>query len=418
MEPPSGEWLGEAVGFSGGWLFRKFELKGATLAVFQPTNMSWVCPGCKELQKNQCAFCTVCTHERYYPPDQFKPIPLVIFHLQKNVVTLDIDQSTMDIDVIDTKDGKERKYSVKMSKLADLMSFSEQLSNARRYCEQTAPTNQTGFDTSFLVRPKTPTFTPSRPLVRPTGPSLPPPTVRMCFQEFCLPEQLSGANKYACQSCTALLRERDPERYQQMCQTETRSKVTAPESQSHQPASNALGWFRRMHQGLRKAAPSSPVATPPKQIVIKDILVTSEAVKKYAIFHSPQVVVLHLKRFREVGTGLFSKIQTHVSFPMTLDLEEFTHGIDGHPVAPGADSLVRYELFGVVVHQGGGLSGGHYVAYARPLGAPPTSWYFASDSSARWASAAEVLAAQAYLLFYQRAAPPQESSATATPPPI
>jgi len=56
-----------------------------------------------------------------------------------------------------------------------------------------------------------------------------------------------------------------------------------------------------------------------------------------------------------------------------------------------------YDLHAVVVHQGGAL-GGHYISYVKVSNV----WYYASDTSTRAATEAEVLKTEAYMLFYKQ----------------
>ena len=125
-----------------------------------------------------------------------------------------------------------------------------------------------------------------------------------------------------------------------------------------------------------------------------------------------------------------SKIETHVSFPFTLDIAPFrasaalrarygnrapfeAPGNEDGPEGPersvdasgtasgGASGPARpkepYELFAVVVHAGG-MDSGHYVAYARWQDA----WFRCDDHRISRADPVAVAAAQAYLLFYER----------------
>ena len=119
-----------------------------------------------------------------------------------------------------------------------------------------------------------------------------------------------------------------------------------------------------------------------------------------------------------------SKIETHVSFPFTLDVAPFRasaalrarygnrapfeapegpeRSVDASGTASGGASCPArpkepYELFAVVVHAGG-MDSGHYVAYARWQDA----WFRCDDHRISRADPVAVAAAQAYLLFYER----------------
>lgn len=156
----------------------------------------------------------------------------------------------------------------------------------------------------------------------------------------------------------------------------------------------------------------------------------------------PPALTLHLKRFAVVpaggggkgGGGLrLVKLSARVAFPEVLDLAPFVAqrldagGGEGvreeeprrQPRAappPPPPPPILYRLAGVVVH-GGGLSGGHYVAYVRhgelrPYTHPETgepleppcgaAWAHCSDSHVTPSSAGAALASEAYLLFYER----------------
>merc|ERR1719295_1650709 len=119
------------------------------------------------------------------------------------------------------------------------------------------------------------------------------------------------------------------------------------------------------------------------------------AIKQFTIFEPPNVLCIHLKRF-EVGGGLYSagsgKIGKHVKFEETLDLTDFM----SYRTCP----KVSYSLFGVLVHYGFSMQGGHYVSYIK---APDNQWYLMDDSRVeRIHSVKHVLKEKAYLLFYQR----------------
>jgi ubiquitin carboxyl-terminal hydrolase 36/42 len=69
-----------------------------------------------------------------------------------------------------------------------------------------------------------------------------------------------------------------------------------------------------------------------------------------------------------------------------------------------------YDLYGVVIHQGGSTSSGHYYSYCRTeMALNPTlnkpgqgKWYECNDEYISQISEQQALNAQAYLLFYQK----------------
>lgn len=133
----------------------------------------------------------------------------------------------------------------------------------------------------------------------------------------------------------------------------------------------------------------------------------------------------------------FEKSSKGVDFPLCLDLADYmTPPIDAAEVTPfniqsdGTRTTkkvesVFYHLIGIVSH-GGGMGGGHYVAYCRKQnlysacavdnrpsshGTSPCAvdacdlarnWYYFSDSEVRPITVTEVLKVQAYILIYER----------------
>ncbi len=68
---------------------------------------------------------------------------------------------------------------------------------------------------------------------------------------------------------------------------------------------------------------------------------------------APNVLVLHLKRF---AAGMFSgKINKPIQFELHLEL----------PCSEELTKTVRYDLTGIVVHHGGSVHSGHYVAFVK-----------------------------------------------------
>lgn len=88
-----------------------------------------------------------------------------------------------------------------------------------------------------------------------------------------------------------------------------------------------------------------------------------EAEKRMLIRRVPQVLALHLKRFKFLEANmklLYKKLNYRISFPMELrvcNVSDDAEDVDG-----------LYELFSVVVHVGAGPSHGHYVTLAKSSG--------------------------------------------------
>uniref|UniRef100_F7FRR5 Ubiquitin carboxyl-terminal hydrolase n=1 Tax=Ornithorhynchus anatinus TaxID=9258 RepID=F7FRR5_ORNAN len=129
----------------------------------------------------------------------------------------------------------------------------------------------------------------------------------------------------------------------------------------------------------------------------------------------PDVLVVHLKRFQQVGDRLM-KFQNMVKFPLTdLDMTPYVvkRGQSGRSLPPqwspwrcpsrlGRDPEdFIYDLYAVCNHQGT-LEWGHYTAYCK--NSVDGLWYCFDDSHVQQLSEAEVCKQTAYILFYQRRA--------------
>jgi hypothetical protein len=178
------------------------------------------------------------------------------------------------------------------------------------------------------------------------------------------------------------------------------------------------------------AAPSSLVTSG----VGKDVLwvesgdnIKVVATKQLLIHRLPKVLTLALKRFGQSrfvvrttkrgggGAGGLAKVDTYVEFPLLLDMRPF---LSQELLQRLGSSGFMYKLRGISVH-GGGMGGGHYVAYVckspgfkvdtesnatTVIGGADSrgSWYYFSDSQSSAVDIESVLAKQAYVLFYER----------------
>ncbi|KAG1661418.1 Ubiquitin carboxyl-terminal hydrolase 45 [Nymphon striatum] len=216
-------------------------------------------------------------------------------------------------------------------------------------------------------------------------------SVQSCLNQFTAAELLTGSNKFGCENCSKLKAEKN--------KTDSKKET-----------------------------------------------VYSIANKQLLLFSPPAVLTLHLKRFQQVGFNL-KKINTHVTFPLLLDLAPFCSSIClGLPTLKNGQKNLMYSLYGIVEHSGR-LTGGHYTAHVKvrenvkdfknflnvtPPGqyeidclikematkspanenvAPQNEedisssngkWFYVSDSIVREVSVDSVLKAQAYILFYER----------------
>ncbi|XP_042637073.1 ubiquitin carboxyl-terminal hydrolase 45 [Orycteropus afer afer] len=148
--------------------------------------------------------------------------------------------------------------------------------------------------------------------------------------------------------------------------------------------------------------------------------VYTNARKQLLISAVPAILILHLKRFHQVGLSL-RKVNRHVDFPLMLDLAPFCSATCKN-VSVG--DKVLYGLYGVVEHSGS-MRGGHYTAYVkvrmpsenllehitRKKNVPGLKesesestgqWVHVSDTYVQVVPESRALSAQAYLLFYER----------------
>ena len=112
-----------------------------------------------------------------------------------------------------------------------------------------------------------------------------------------------------------------------------------------------------------------------------------KATKQMKIYQTPNVLVLHLKRFAFSGFGgmmamggmggMGGKINKPIEFTPTIEVP--CSNPDPVPgAAAGGSHTVPYELHGVVVHHGHSVHSGHYIAYVK---APNGQWHEMNDST-------------------------------------
>lgn len=82
-----------------------------------------------------------------------------------------------------------------------------------------------------------------------------------------------------------------------------------------------------------------------------------QCTKKFTIKRLPDILCLHLKRFRWTSWSRI-KVGTYVKFDFEgLDMSPYT--------VKGNDDDALYDLYAGIVHIGTGLGFGHYVAFAK-----------------------------------------------------
>ncbi|KAK7686477.1 hypothetical protein QCA50_010073 [Cerrena zonata] len=121
-----------------------------------------------------------------------------------------------------------------------------------------------------------------------------------------------------------------------------------------------------------------------------------EAEKRMKIKKLPNVLALHLKRFKyQEDTGRYVKLAYRVAFPFQLRL---FNTVDD---AENPDRL--YELFAIVVHIGAGPHHGHYVSIIKARG----TWYLFDDDNVDTIKESDIAKyygdnnGSAYVLYYQ-----------------
>jgi ubiquitin carboxyl-terminal hydrolase 4/11/15 len=114
-----------------------------------------------------------------------------------------------------------------------------------------------------------------------------------------------------------------------------------------------------------------------------------KATKKMEIFNSPNILIIHLKRFKNT-----SKIDTLVKFPLEdLDISDFVINKKN-----GEEKFI-YDLFAVANHFGS-INFGHYTAYAKNCF--NNKWYDFDDSHVSEMNGKDIVTTSAYVLFYRK----------------
>ncbi|KAL0271487.1 UNVERIFIED_CONTAM: hypothetical protein PYX00_008567 [Menopon gallinae] len=119
--------------------------------------------------------------------------------------------------------------------------------------------------------------------------------------------------------------------------------------------------------------------------------------KRFWIRRLPNVLCLHLKRFRW-NSHFRTKIDTEIVFPTTaLDMSQFVLS-NIHETRQSGAGTNLYDLAAVIVHHGSGVGCGHYTAFAINDG----EWFHFNDSTVRPTGQATVAKCKPYILFYIR----------------
>lgn len=114
------------------------------------------------------------------------------------------------------------------------------------------------------------------------------------------------------------------------------------------------------------------------------------ATKQIAVWRSPKILIILLKRFRSHGQHA-AKINDMVTYPFHLDMSPFCSSYD-------SINKSQYSLYSVCNHQGA-TGGGHYFAYCKD---GDGKWRQYNDSTVSDISEDKVVSQSAYCLFYER----------------
>lgn len=119
-----------------------------------------------------------------------------------------------------------------------------------------------------------------------------------------------------------------------------------------------------------------------------------DATKKIDIWKLPNLLIIHLKRFKYDGVWR-DKITSNVDYPIeNLDLNCFLSG----PKQPGISN--KYRLCGITYHIGT-MDGGHYTSACRHP--ELEKWFKFDDTEVKEISSSSGLKSPAsYILFYSR----------------
>ncbi|XP_064178473.1 ubiquitin carboxyl-terminal hydrolase 31-like isoform X2 [Anguilla rostrata] len=176
----------------------------------------------------------------------------------------------------------------------------------------------------------------------------------------------------------------------------------------HQPQSCTLAQCFQLYTKEEQLAPDDAWRCPHcKQLQQGSI--------KLSLWTLPDILILHLKRFRQEGDRRM-KMQNMVKFPLVgMDMaphmvkrSQSSWSLPSHwspwrrPYGMGRDPEdYLYDLYAVCNHHGT-MQGGHYTAYCK--NSIDGQWYCFDDSDVQPISDDDVCKQTAYILFYQRRA--------------
>jgi len=115
------------------------------------------------------------------------------------------------------------------------------------------------------------------------------------------------------------------------------------------------------------------------------------AKKKIEIYTCPEILIIHLKRFKNN-----SKLRNLVKFPIEgLDMGKYIHYKENE----NENNDYIYDLFAVSNHDGD-LNGGHYYAYCKNI--YENKWFEFNDSCVSEINDNNIVSKSAYVIFYKK----------------
>uniref|UniRef100_A0A182P5G7 Ubiquitin carboxyl-terminal hydrolase n=1 Tax=Anopheles epiroticus TaxID=199890 RepID=A0A182P5G7_9DIPT len=134
-----------------------------------------------------------------------------------------------------------------------------------------------------------------------------------------------------------------------------------------------------------------------------------KSTKRFWIRRLPNVLCLHIKRFRW-NNFYRTKIDLRIAFPINaLDMSQFVLN-NGPETRRSNSSCNIYDLAAVIVHHGNGSSCGHYTSFAINNGV----WMHFNDHTVKEVSSTAVAECKPYILFYIKRDPTNANRLSST----
>ncbi|XP_065907236.1 uncharacterized protein [Dysidea avara] len=200
-------------------------------------------------------------------------------------------------------------------------------------------------------------------------------SLEACLAAYTSLDILDGSNQFLCQVCSEAKGQR--------------SKATAADV-----VNGNHGDKDKQKDGESDEAQSDDSDSTAAAVVLCD------ATKQLLVHQPPRVLLLQLKRFSYFYHRSSRKNNTHINFPILLDLAPYcSEACQG---VRNSSGQILYALYGMVVHSGT-MDHGHYIAYIRDGNHvdKTTKWYCVNDSHVSPVSIETVLSNQGYILFYE-----------------